>query len=344
MDGIAVRAADFAAVPVRLGADRFVDIDTGDPLSPPHDAVVMRERLHRLPCGAVELRDPVAPGQHVRGVGEDVRAGEFLLPPGHRIRPVDAAALAGAGRGAVTVAARPVVAVVPTGDEVRPPGSPLGRGEITDTNSLMLAATVREHGGVAQVTEIVPDDPARLARTLRSTAARGDLVVVIAGSSKGRDDHTVAVLAELGAVHVHGLPIRPGHPVALGVLRQGGRAVPVIGVPGYPVSAAHVFASFGVPVVLRLQGARPEVEQQLPAVLAEEMTSPSDVDEAVLVRLEPDAAGGVRRAFRIGRGASALSALMRADGVLRIPSATTYLPAGSPVVVRSLAGAPVAGI
>ncbi|MPZ67651.1 MAG: molybdopterin molybdenumtransferase MoeA [Pseudonocardiaceae bacterium] len=346
MDGIALRAADTAgassATPVRLRAAAFHAVDTGDPLPPDRDAVVMREHVHERPDGTVELFAAVGPGRHVRTLGEDVEAGELLLPAGHRIRPVDAAVAAAAGHTELAVRARPVVAVLPTGDEVRPIGSQPGRGEVIDTNSLMLAEQARDAGCAPITLPIVPDDPAELAAAVRAAADGADLVLIIAGSSKGRDDHTVGVLADLGHVAVHGAAIRPGHPVALGVIanRADERAVPAIGVPGYPVSAAHVFTVFALPMLQAMQNSTDRPAGVVTARLMHAVSSRVGVEETVLVRLEGLSAQGEVRAVPAGRGAGALSALMRADGLLRIPAASTGWPAGSHVPVQRLAGAP----
>jgi putative molybdopterin biosynthesis protein len=257
MDGIAVRAADTVgaseSTPVLLEPDAFVVLDTGDPLPEGFDAVVMREHVHRDGVGRAELRAAVAPYQHVRSIGEDVSATELLLPEGHRLRPVDVAAAAAAGAVDVLVHRRPVVAVIPTGDEIRPVGTEPAPGVILDTNSLMLAAQAEAAGCEAWRTEIVPDDPDRIAATVRDAAARSDLVIVVAGSSAGRDDHTAAIVERLGTLAVHGVAVRPGHPVVLGVVD----ATPVLGAPGYPVSAALTFEIFAAPALAALEGAAP---------------------------------------------------------------------------------------
>src|SRR5262249_7683221 len=142
MDGIAVHSADTASAsettPVLLGTEAYDVVDTGDPMPAGRDAVVMREHVHYV-SGQAELRAAVAPYQHVRSIGEDVSAGELLLPEGHRLRPADLAAAVAAGAEQLLVRGRPRVVILPTGDEVRPIGSELAPGEILDTNSLMLA-------------------------------------------------------------------------------------------------------------------------------------------------------------------------------------------------------------
>ena len=343
MDGIAVRAGDLAgaspASPVRLAPDAFDVVDTGDPVPPGRDAVVMREHVTHLLDGGVELTGPTTAGRHVRGVGENVLAGEALLPGGHRLRPVDVAVTAGAGHDTLTVRRRPRVAVLPTGDEVRPIGTAIHRCEVLDTNSPMLASMAEEAGCEPVVLPVTPDDRDAIATAVRSVADRVDLVLVIAGSSAGRDDHTAAVLAGLGEVAVHGVAMRPGHPVVLGVV-DGRAPVPAVGVPGYPVAAAHVFDTFARPLIGSLEGTAPADPATVRARLARAVTSPVAVDECLLVRLAPPSAGGAPVAVPIGRGAGALSALMRADAVLRMPVGTAGLDAGSDVLVERRTGAP----
>ncbi len=341
MDGIAVLASDTTAAtaehPLRLAPSAYDAVDTGDPVPPGRDAVIMREHLRRSPDGSVEITAPVHAGRHVRPVGEDITRGELLFPAGHRVRPVDAAVAAIGGLTRLPVRGRPAVAVIPTGDEIRPIGSRIGPGEILDTNSLMLAELAREADCAPRTLPITPDDPAALSAAVLAAADGADLILVIAGSSAGRGDHTAGVLIALGKVAVHGVAIRPGHPVVLGVV-DAPSPVPVIGIPGYPVSAAHVFATFARPMIAALQGSAQPVPEAVTAVVARETLSPEHVEECVLVRLErrPQAL----LAVPVGRGAGALSALMRADGMIRIPRGCRGLKAGDEVVVEVLPGPP----
>lgn len=319
MDGIAVLAS--AAHTVAAGT--FDVVDTGDPLPPGRDAVVMREHLRRRPDGSVHLREPARTGQHVRQVGESVLAGEELVPGGRVLRPADLAAAAAGGLPALEVRRRPVVTIVPTGDEVRPLGSHLTPGELLDTNSLMLAATLRQLGCEVRVTAIQPDEPTRIAAAVRDADA--DLVLVLAGSSAGRDDHTAQVIRSLGTVVVAGVAVRPAHPVLLGVLDGG---VPVIGVPGYPVSAALAVELFAVPLVADLQGRRPTPPRCFTARLRSAVASRAECEEYVLLALHGDAAEP------LARGAGAQTALARADAVLRIDAGSTGHAAGERVTVH----------
>jgi putative molybdopterin biosynthesis protein len=335
MDGIAVHSAETVGAgetaPVRLEAGRFEIVDTGDPIPGDFDAVVMREDVHEVD-GGVELRAAAAPFQHVRSIGEDVSAAELLLPAGHRLRPVDVAAAGAAGATELVVRRRPVVTVIPTGDEMRPVGSELAEGDLPDTNSVMLAAQAEAAGCEAHRFEITPDVPEQIGAAVRAAAARSDLVVVIAGSSAGRDDHTAAVVANVGTLAVHGVAVRPGHPVVLGVADQ----TPILGAPGYPVSAALTFDIFAAPLLARLEGAPPPEAPVAQARLARKLASTMGMDDWVRVRL--GRVGGQLVATPLPRGAGVLTSLVRADGLLVVPAALEGHHAGEEVTVRLLRG------
>ncbi|HEY6277899.1 MAG TPA: molybdopterin biosynthesis protein [Streptosporangiaceae bacterium] len=335
MDGIAVRAADTLGAsettPVYLAPDAYDVVDTGDPMPPGRDAVVMREHMHYRGDEA-ELRTAVTPYQHVRSIGEDVSTAELLLPEGHRLRAIDIAAAAVAGATHLLVRRRPVVAVLPTGDEVRPIGTETGAGEIIDTNSLMLATQAREAGCEAHCLPIEPDDPARISRAVSAAVTGCDLLIIVAGSSAGRDDYTARVVAELGTLAVHGVAVRPGHPVVLGAV--GG--TPVLGAPGYPVSAALTFDIFAEPLLADLAGAAPRRRPRVTARLARKLASPFGMDDWVRVRL--GVVNGTTVATPLPRGAGVLTSLVRADGLLVIPAGLEGHHPGERVEVELLRG------
>ena len=337
MDGIAVRAAETVGAaettPVLL-AD-FAVVDTGDPLPTGYDAVVMREHVHHTSDGRAELRAAVPPYQHVRSIGEDISATELLLPAGHRLRPVDVAACAAAGVVELLVRRKPRVVIIPTGDEIRPVGTQLAPGEIADTNSMMLAAQVVEVGGEARATGIVADDPELIADAVREAAADADLVILIAGSSAGRDDYTARVVAATGALAVHGVAVRPGHPVVLGTV-AGDPATPILGAPGYPVSAALTFDIFAAPMLAALEGAAPRERPATTARLARKLASAIGSDDWVRVRL--GRVGGDVVATPLPRAAGVLTSLVRADGLLVVPAGVEGHHAGEQVRVELLRG------
>ena len=334
MDGIAVTAADTVrageTTPVWLDEGAYDVVDTGDPMPDGRDAVVMREHVHYDGKGRAELRAAVAPYQHVRSIGEDVAAGELLLPEGHRLRAADVAAMAAAGQTAASVRKKALVLILPTGDEVRPVGTEPGPGEILDTNSLMLAEQAREVGCDARVLPIEPDDPDRIEAAVKAAADECDLLIVIAGSSAGRDDYTARVVASAGTLTVHGVAVRPGHPVVLGVVGR----TPVLGAPGYPVSAALTFDIFAAPLLAELSGTSPRRRPVARVRLARKLASPLGMDDWVRVRL--GVVGGETVATPLPRGAGVLTSLVRADGLLVVPAGVEGHHAGTTVPVELL--------
>jgi putative molybdopterin biosynthesis protein len=360
MDGIAVAAGTVTAGTVTgamteagqhvLPAAAFTWIDTGDPLPAAADTVIERERVTPRPDGSALVAGPVTRGRHVRASGEDFLAGELLIAAGRRLTPADLSAAAAGGHAALPVARRPVVAIIPTGDEIRPVGSVLGPGEFTDTNSLMLAARTVQCGAVPAVTDVQPDDPDILAAATWEAALAADLVLVLAGSSRGRGDYTATVLGQVGGLAVHGVAVRPGHPVLLGYAKPGrsGHApagatetVPAIGVPGYPLAAAVIFELFAAPLLARLVGGEFPDRMPVRARLSRDWTSPPDVEEWVPVSLRtaPDPAGesGGQTVVATpdkGHGAGSISRLARADAWWRVPIGHGQFAAGTYIQVQ----------
>jgi putative molybdopterin biosynthesis protein len=340
----------------------FEWIDTGDPMPAGADTVVMRVWLLPQADGSVivtaaagggtgsgQRTGHAARGRNVRVAGEDFAGGETLVPARRRLRPGDLAAAAAGGHVTVAVARRPVVAVIPTGDEIRPVGSALRRGDIIDTNSLMLAARCRQLGAEAVVSSVVPDDPDALAAELRRAAADADLMLVIAGSSRGRGDHAGAVLAQVGGVAIAGVAVRPGHPAILGhvkpaavdpgsgaaaVHRRG--VVPAIGLPGYPLATAVIFELFAVPLLSMLQGHAPS-GARVRARLDRDWSSPVGIEDWVLVTLTPDE-GGLPLATPTRRGAGSISQLARADAWWPVSPGQGTFPAGTQIEILPIPG------
>ena len=367
MDGIAVAVAFLAAClgggltagdGVHLPAGSFEWVDTGDALPGGADTVVMREWLLPQQDGSVVIAAgagirELAPGKNVRRAGEDFAAGEVLVPAGRRLRPGDLAAAAAAGSEWVAVTRPPVVAIIPTGDEIRPVGSAAGPGEIFDTNSLMLAGRCRQVGAVPLVGDVQPDDPDALAAEIRRAALGADLVLVIAGSSRGRDDHSGAVLAQVGGVAVAGVAVRPGHPALLGhAKRLPGGIAPVIGLPGYPLASAVIFELFAAPLLAAIAGLRQQAGPGLLVTLDRDWRSPPGIEDWVLVTMAPAAdsptcprgawgaggapAGELPIATPTRRGAGSISQLARADAWWPISADQVSFTAGAVIEVRPL--------
>ncbi len=358
MDGYAVRAEDTRGatetrpVYLRVGQAAFY-VDTGDPLPPGTNAVIMVEDVQLRDQGAgsgpgeIEILSSVAPWQHVRPMGEDMVASELILPANHRLRPQDIGAAAGAGHARLMVRRRPRVAIQPTGTELVEPGAPLRPGDIVEYNSLVLAAMVREWGGQPVRLPPLPDDYRALRERIAEAAREHDLVIVNAGSSAGSEDFTARAVADLGRVLVHGIAIRPGHPVVLGVAEVAGtpggpqaqgaiarRAVPVVGLPGYPVSAAMTCELVVKPLLARWLGQPPEERPQVQATLARKVVSPMGEEE--FLRVTVGQVGERIVATPLPGGSGVLMSLVRADGIVRIPRGQEGFDAGATVTVSLL--------
>ena len=335
MDGYAVRFIDtFGASetrPRRLGVpSQAIAIDTGDPIPDGFDAVIMIEDVEKISEAEIEILKPATPWQHVRLVGEDIVATELIISENHVIRPVDMAAMLASGHTTVMVRRRPVVSIIPTGTELVEPGSELKKGDIIDFNSTMLAGMATEYGAHAVRRQIVKDDAELLRQTILDALADADLVVINAGSSAGREDFTVDVIAGLGEVLVHGVSIKPGKPVILGIVK----GKPVIGIPGYPVSAALTFALFVKPLIYSLLGLNAPGPDTITAKLSRQVASSLGQEEFIRVKI--GSVSGSLIATPVTRGAGALMSLVRADGIIRVPAESEGIAAGHPVTVELL--------
>src|SRR5581483_3427994 len=273
---------------------------------------------------------PVAPWQHVRPMGEDVVATELILTAGHRIRPQDAGAAAAAGVTEIPVRRRPRVAIIPTGSELVAPGAAVEAGKIIEFNSMMLAGQVTEWGAEPDCLPITPDSFEGLKAAIVGAVAGHDLVLVNAGSSAGSEDFTAAAIAELGQVVVHGVAVRPGHPVILGLVG----AKPVVGVPGYPVSAVLTVELFVQPLIASLLGAPVSPRPTMRAAMTRKVLSPMGEDE--FLRVSVGRVGERVVATPLNRGAGVITSLVRADGLVRIPRFSEGVNAGEEVDVELL--------
>lgn len=334
MDGFAVRSGDTfgasEASPRRLLlAKEAEEVDTGDPLPQGFDAVIRVEDVSFPDGEQIEIIAGAVPWQHVRVMGEDLVATEMILPANHLIRPVDLAALYAGGLSEVAVRRRPKVAILPTGTELVEPGEKLASGSIIEFNSRMLSAMVEELGGEALRFPITADNYELLKQRISEALEQADMVIINAGSSAGREDFTARLVGELGRVITHGVAIKPGKPVILGLAGTK----PLIGLPGYPVSAALTFNLFAAPVVAAKLGAVP-VEQEVDAVLTRKLVSPLGVDEFVRVKLGK--VGEKLTATPLARGAGLVSSLVRADGVIQVGRLSEGAHSGQKIRVRLL--------
>jgi putative molybdopterin biosynthesis protein len=337
MDGVAVLAARTTGAretaPLQLSAAEAIVVDTGDPLPDGCDAVIPIELIEPRAGGAIAIRASVAPFEHVRAIGEDVVAGDVVVPAFRRLRPADLAACAAAGIAQVEVVRRPRVAILTTGDELvdvtvdaPPPGA------ILDSNAVLLAAYVRDYGGTLTLTMRVPDIEEVLVAAVARAIAASDVVIVNAGSSAGRDDHTSRVFARFGDVVVHGVAIRPGHPLVLAVAKDA--RVPLLGIPGYPVSAAICADLFLRPLLERLGHREPADVHEIEVELARKLFSPLGEDE--FVRAVAARVDGRLVATPLRRGAGVITSLSRANVLITVPRFSEGAASGASVPARTL--------
>ena len=335
MDGIAVKAkTTFAASevnPVRLKKDiDFIYVDTGDPILDPFDAVIMIEDVVVIDDSVVEIIKAAAPWQDIRPIGEDIVANEMIIPSNHMIRPVDMAAMLAGGVNSVKVYKKPKVGLIPTGTEIIEPGEPLSLGSIIESNSRMFEGLVKEYGGQSNRTKPIPDDYQLLKSGMLEAVNQNDMVIINAGSSAGSEDYTVKLIAELGEVLVHGIATKPGKPAILGII-QG---KPVIGIPGYPVSAYFVFENFVKPVIKSFIKQPTFSRDTVEAVLSKRVVS--SLKHREYVRIKLGMVDDKLIATPLSRGAGATMSLVRADGILVIPQNSEGAEGGEAVQVELL--------
>lgn len=349
MDGFALSAADIQGAmptePVSLRVEKdAVYVDTGDPLPEWADVVIPIENVEPLDEAGVSadkvrhpwqirIRAALPPWSHVRPMGEDIVASQLIIPSGHVIRPVDLGAVAAGGHSTLRLSRKPKVAILPTGTELVPIGSQVERGDIIEFNSLVLAAQVSQWGGEPHRFPIIKDDYETILQQVKSAAEQADLILLNAGSSAGAEDFSAKVIAACGQVLVHGIAVRPGHPVILGLVqRKDGQMIPIIGVPGYPVSAAITGEIFVEPLLARWTGRLPAQPVEIDAIMTRKITSPAGDDD--YLRVVVGQVGSRLLAAPLARGAGVITSLVRADGITILPRGTQGVEAGTNVRVR----------
>lgn len=349
MDGYAVRSemikSASSTTPVTLPCGPEAQyVDTGDPLPEWADAVIPIEDVEPLDRdgvvisasirnpAAIRVRSSLAPWKYIRSLGEDIVATQLVLPQGHILRPVDLGAIAASGHHSVNVAKKPVVAILPTGSELIELGQPVKKGDIIEYNSIVIAAQVQSWGGSPKRLPISPDDFDAICRNVEEAANSCDLVLLNAGSSAGSEDFSARIIETLGEVLVHGIAVRPGHPVILGMLKRKKNktdTVPVIGVPGYPVSAALTCEIFVEPLLAKWTGREKKKAETIKASITTKITSPAGDDDYVRVALGK--VGEKILAAPIARGAGVITSLVQADGIVIIRRGLQGLSVGDEV-------------
>jgi molybdenum cofactor synthesis domain-containing protein len=338
VDGIAVLAGNtFSAFPetpvfLTVGTEA-IQVNTGDPLPDGTDAVVMIEKVE-LSEDRCEIRESVYPWQNVRKTGEDIVKGEILLPAHHRIRAYDQGALLASGILNVTVIRRPRVLILPTGDEIMAPEEardPIQPGVILEVNGQVLASMVTECGAECTLLQAIPDDPQKIRQAIAGGLSEGyDIILTIAGSSAGSEDYTPGVLSDMGELLVHGVTVMPGKPTLLAAVNDR----PVVGIPGYPVSAVVSFREFVRPLLYRMQGLAAPQPEKIEVSIGRKLPSKPGLEEHVRVIL-----GRVGKrvvAIPLAGGAGMMTSLVRADGILRVAPGVSGYSEGEKATVELL--------
>jgi molybdenum cofactor synthesis domain-containing protein len=325
MDGVAVLAEDtYGATersPRRLKlGDEGIWVNTGQVMPEGKNAVIMAEKLNQVDGETIEILSATFPWKNVRKVGEDFVATELLFPQNHRIRAFDLGTLIEGGIFKLKVRRRPRVRLIPTGSELVRLNTlshpiALERGKIIESNSTVLSTLVRECGGEPVVEDIVKDMRENIKTAiLKAAKSDADLVLVIAGSSAGKKDFTAQVIEEIGELLVHGVTIMPGKPTILGRVQDK----PVIGIPGYPVSAYISFHEFAIPFLPK--------DRSIKVIASRDMPSKLGLEE--FIRVNIGRVGDRLVALPLPRGAGLLTTLSRAEGIIRTSSLSEGIAAG----------------
>ena len=340
MDGIAVKAtATYGATEesprnLKIGEEAFF-VNTGNPIPEGMDAVIMIEDVHLLDSETAEIREGTHPWQHVRSVGEDLIATEMVFPENHKITPYDVGALLTSGYRDVPVKRKPKVLVVPTGSELLEPekSSPSASGAslgIIESNSYVLTGLLMEDGAEPVRHAVVQDDPKQIREALLSYGQKVDLILMIAGSSAGSEDYTRSIIEESGEVLAHGVSMMPGKPTLIG--KFNGR--PIVGIPGYPVSAIIAYEELVRPILYRsLQLMKPE-RQKIKVCLTRKIPSKLGTEEFLRVKIGK--IGEKLFATPLPRGSGLITSLTRADGIIRIPALSEGLDEDKETMVELL--------
>ncbi len=361
MDGYAVRSADtFSAAESRpalltlvgdilmgtmpkraLSKGEAMKIATGGALPQGADAVVMLEQTQSVDANSVEVVKPVAPLENIIQTGDDIKKNEVILSRGHRMRPQDMSALAGVGITSICGFEKPKVAIISTGNEIVPANNTPAPGQIRDSNSYNLEGLITQAGGEPARQGIIPDEYARLRETLEAAIKDCALVLMTGGSSVGVADLTAKVINDAGkpGVLVHGVSIKPGKPLIVGLVGTPGRHVPIFGLPGHPAAVSICFELFVKPVLVRISGEVPHPALEgvssyrvVKAKLERSISSSPGREDHVRVTLEKkDGQLWARPVF----GASGLiSTLVKAVGTVVVPMNKIGIEAGEDVEVR----------
>lgn len=318
MDGVAVVAESTYSAheqnPLHLkGGGQFVYVDTGNAIPSPFNAVIMIENVNVIDDNTIEIIEPATPWQHIRPIGEDIVQEEMLFPQGHKLRPADLGILLTSRLLTVPVVKKPVVTVIPTGNELVEPGTEMDPGKIVEFNGTVFANFIKNWGGEPRLHRIVKDEPDKIKEALLEASETSDFIVINAGSSAGRKDYTVHIINEIGTVFTHGVAARPGKPVILGKVNEK----IVVGVPGYPVSAYLALEWFARPLVCKYLGIPEPERQKVEVRLGRRIVSSMGAED--FVRMNIGYVDGEFVANPLTRAAGVTMSYVRADGMLVVP-------------------------
>ena len=335
MDGITLDASlTYGATdtrPITLREGQFRWVNTGDPLPEECDAVVMVEDVIEGDDGVVQLFTAAVPWQHIRQIGEDIAAGDMIIPSYTEITPAIQGALLAAGVLAINVIKKPLVGVIPTGNELVSPQADPQIGDIIEFNSTIIKGMLEDWGCEPVVYPVVRDEPGLITDALRKAAGECDFVLLNAGSSAGKKDYSVDAIAEVGEVILHGVAIRPGKPVVLGFALEGVKVIPLIGLPGYPVSAILVMEELVLTALNLFLKRANEEKPKVEATVSRRLTSSLKYLEFIRARIGN--VNGKLVAVPLNRGAGVVSSFVKADGIVEIQQNTEGFEAGEKVPV-----------
>jgi len=322
MDGIAVLAENTYKAhvdsPISLspGKDVFY-VNTGNVLPKNTNAVIMIENVIKEENGQVTIEAPAIPWQHVRKMGEDIVATEMLFPQNHTITPYCIGALLSGAVFKVCVRKKPEILIIPTGNELvdwnKLNANKLSQGKVIESNSTMIKLCAQECGANATKHEIVPDDPEDIKQTILENIKNYDMILLVGGSSAGESDYTRTVIEQTGKILLHGVTIMPGKPVILSDIQQ----TPVVGIPGYPVSAIVIFDQFIRPMIYQMLNSPEPERKKIPVKITRNMPSKLGIEEFIRVKLGK--VGDTVMATSLPRGAGGITTFTQADGIIRVP-------------------------
>ncbi len=332
MDGIAVDSRiTFGAsekTPVTLEPADYTVVDTGDPIPDDCDAVIMVEDLIETGENKLQIISAVSPWQNVRQVGEDICMGDMIAPSGTELTASLCGALLAGGITEVEVIKKPLVGIIPTGDEIVAPTSAPKKGDIIEFNSTVFTGMLDKFKADSKIYPITPDNKELLNIAVKTALSECDIVLVSAGSSAGRDDYTSDIISSLGTVLVHGIAIKPGKPAVLGEAK----GKPIIGIPGYPVSAIVIMDEIVGDVISVYYGKERANGETVKAVLSKKIVSSLKYNEFIRVSL--GRIGGKISASPLSRGAGVITSFTKADGILQIPQNCEGIEAGKEVEIH----------